>query len=563
MSETISKTNITIIIILMLILALATYLRITHLPTNPAWYTDEGTHLSIAHHLLQGRVQYFAVTDSMLLFARPPLFHACLAVVSSIFGEGIATLRGFTAGLGVFSTLLVFIVVRLAMRHGRIYASLVRPYDAKNDEEAQDAQYIAPIGHSASKSPLSIKWGGDLGVGFALWVTFLYAVYPQAILYTRFGFSYALLTPMVILIAYFLMRHIQTGRWNPLAWAGILAGIGLLGDIMMGSIIAVVGLIALFKSPKMVLWLVPLMALPFGIYAGINLINHPSAFLFDLNFTLNRLGGIPITRQLNTIAENFTMLLSTDLWFPLGIAGIFLIRPLSLRVVSACLVLLPIVIIGRTVAMFHLSLYYMSPLFPLIILGIASITWGGGWIINSLMMMFREMRFIHPLPKQLHLFVAGIITCSLIGAPLFFIMQHTINGINTRIQTAIDPFLVDSADGEAIIHFFQSQNTDDTLILASPSIGWALELYTSANIADWQMHVAYIGYDAIHLPHNVPPERYAFIPTLDHADYVVIDAIWRNWGNVHIPQAVVLYHTIMTEWELVYHAGTLEVYARP
>ncbi|MCL4253931.1 MAG: glycosyltransferase family 39 protein [Anaerolineae bacterium] len=401
-------------------------------------------------------------------------------------------------------------------------------------------------------------------MGFALWVAFLYAVYPQAILYTRFGFSYALLTPMVILIAYFLMRHIQTGRWNSLAWAGILAGIGLLGDIMMGSIIGVVGLIAFFKSPKMLIWLIPLMVLPFGIYAGINLLNHPSAFLFDLNFTLNRLGGIPITRQLNTIAENFTMLLSTDLWFPLGIAGLFVIHPLSLRVVSACLVLLPIVIIGRTVAMFHLSLYYMSPLFPLIILGVASLTWGGGvWIIQNLHMMFGEMRFIQYLPKRSYPFFAGIITISLIGAPLFFVMQHTTNGINTRIQTAIDPFLVDSADGEAVIRYFQSQNTEDILILASPSIGWALEIATSANVADWQMHVAYIGYDAIHLPHNVPAERYAFIPTLDHADYVVIDAIWRNWGNVHVPQAVVLYNTIVTEWELVYHAGTLEVYARP
>ena len=533
-------------IMLMVILALATYLRITNLPTNPTWYTDEGTHLSIAHHLLHGRVQYFAVTDSMLLVARPPLFHACLAIVSGIFGEGIATLRGFTAGLGVLSTLLMFIVVSKSMI---VHAPTTHEGKQK-------------YSHPTHESPLSIKW--DLGVGFALWATFLYAVYPQAILYTRFGFSYALLTPMVIGIAYFLTRHIQTGRWNSLAWAGILAGIGLLGDIMMGSIITVVGLIALFKSPKMLIWLIPLMALPFGIYAGVNLINHPSAFLFDLNFTLNRLGGIPIMRQLNTIAENFTMLLSTDLWFPLGIAGIFLIHPLSLRVVSACLVLLPIMIIGRTVAMFHLSLYYMSPLFPLIILGIASLTWqGGGRIIHHSQIMFREMRFIQHLPNRLHLFLAGIITISLIGAPLFFVMQHTINGINTRIQTAIDPFLVDSADGEAVIAYFQSQNTTDTLILASPSIGWALEIHTSARVADWQMHVAYIGYDAIHLPHNVPHERYAFIPTLDHADYVVIDAIWRNWGNVHVPQAVVLYQTVVTEWELVYTAGSLEVYARP
>jgi hypothetical protein len=267
---------------------------------------------------------------------------------------------------------------------------------------------------------------------------------------------------------------------------------------------------------------------------------------------------------LNTIAENLTMLLSTDLWFPLGMVGIFLIRPPALRVVCIALLLLPIIIIGRTVALFHLSLYYMSPLFPLLILGVASLTWtGGAYVISNAMMLFQHMCYIQKMPIRVHRLLAGGMYMLLIGAPLFFINQHTLNGIYTRIQTAIDPFLVDSADAEAVIAYFKAQDTADKLILASPSIGWALEVYTSAHVADWQMHIAYIGYDAVHLPHDLPHERYAFIPTVDHADYVVVDNIWRNWGNVHIPQAVVLYQTVVDTWELVYRAGTLDVYARP
>jgi len=500
------------------ILILAGYLRFANLPNNPAWYTDEGTHLSIAHHLMRGEVRYFAVTDSMLLFARPPLFHACLAVISTIFGEGIATLRGFTASLGIISTALLFLMI-----------------------------------HTHTQKRF-----------FALWGAFLYAIYPQAILYTRFGFSYALLIPLIILIALFLTKYIQTGRWNGLALAGILAGIGLLGDIMMGAIIVIVGIIAFFKSPKMLIWLIPLMALPFGVYGGIMMLAHSSALLFDLNFTLNRLGGIPITKQLNTIAENFTMLLSTDWWFPLGIAGIFLIKPLSLRVVSACLVLLPILIIGRTVALFHLSLYYMSPLFPLVILGVATLSWRGGeYLMITILPMLREMIFIKHMSPQFHRVMAGGLCLILLGSPLWYTSQYTLNSIHTHIQTAIDPFLVSGEDGEAVIAFFESVPTKNTLILASPSIGWALETYTSAQVADWQMHIAYIGYDAVHLPHNLPHERYAFIPTIAYADYVVIDNIWRNWGNIHIPQAVVLYNTILADWQLVYEAGTLAVYQRP
>ncbi|MDZ4670802.1 MAG: glycosyltransferase family 39 protein [Phototrophicales bacterium] len=506
------------LIVLCLILLIATYLRMTNLPNNPAWYTDEGTHLSIVHHLLRGEIRYFAVTDSMLLFARPPLFHACLALVSHFFGEGIATLRGFTAILGILSVGLLFILIK-----------------------------------SLTHNPF-----------FALWGAFLYAIYPQAVLYSRFGFSYALLTPIIVLLCLFLTRFIQTGRWNFLALAGILAGIGLLGDIMMGAVIVIVALITFFKSPKMLLWLIPLMGLPFGVYGGIMLIGHPDAFLFDLNFTLNRLGGISIAQQLNTISENFTMLLSTDLWFPLGVVGIFLIKPPALRVASACLVLLTIVIIGRTVALFHLSFYYMSPLFPIMILGVATLTWrGGDYLMTSFMPMFANLRFITQMPVWIHRLMAGMCMMALIGAPLWYSTQYTINGINSHIPTAIDPFLVDGTDGEAVIAFFETIATENTLILASPSIGWALELYTSAQVADWQMHIAYIGYDAIHLPYNLPHERYAFIPTSDRADYVVIDNIWRNWGNFHVPEALVLYNTILAEWELIFEAGTLAVYGRP
>jgi hypothetical protein len=306
------------------------------------------------------------------------------------------------------------------------------------------------------------------------------------------------------------------------------------------------------------------MATPFGVYGGIMLIVNPDAFLFDLNFTLNRLGGIPIGQQLNTISENFTMLLSTDLWFPLGVVGIFLIRPPALRVVSACLVLLTIVIIGRTVALFHLSLYYMSPLFPIVILGVATLTWhGANYLMTSFIPLFAHLRFIANMPLWTHRLMAGVGIIALIGAPLWYSTQYTVNGIQSRIPTAIDPFLVDGADGEAVIAFFDTIPTENTLILASPSIGWALELYTSAQVADWQMHVAYIGYDAIHLPYNLPHARYAFIPTSDRADYVVIDNIWRNWGNFHVPEALVLYNTIVAEWELIFEAGTLAVYGRP
>lgn len=61
------------------ILLLASLLRFVNLETNPGWYTDEATHLEVVRHLLNGRIQYFAINQSTLLFSRLPLFELLLA----------------------------------------------------------------------------------------------------------------------------------------------------------------------------------------------------------------------------------------------------------------------------------------------------------------------------------------------------------------------------------------------------------------------------------------------------------------------------------------------------
>lgn len=86
---------------IVVIIGLAAFLRLINLADNPSWYTDEGTHLNIARNLLDGRVQYMAVGDSTLLFARLPLFEYLLAGLIAFFGESMLTLRTFTALLGV------------------------------------------------------------------------------------------------------------------------------------------------------------------------------------------------------------------------------------------------------------------------------------------------------------------------------------------------------------------------------------------------------------------------------------------------------------------------------
>src|SRR5512141_2402171 len=97
--------------VLLLILSLAAYVRLANVATNPAWYTDEGTHLDIARYLLHGQVQYLAVNQSWLLFSRLPLFEVLLSGAALIGGVSMLTLRTVTALLGVITVAVLYLTV--------------------------------------------------------------------------------------------------------------------------------------------------------------------------------------------------------------------------------------------------------------------------------------------------------------------------------------------------------------------------------------------------------------------------------------------------------------------
>ena len=87
---------------------LAAYLRLHNVNNTPYWYTDEGTHLEIVRHWLNGETRYLAVGKSLLLFGRLPAFYWLLAPFTSLFGLDITTLRTLTGILGVASVFLLY-----------------------------------------------------------------------------------------------------------------------------------------------------------------------------------------------------------------------------------------------------------------------------------------------------------------------------------------------------------------------------------------------------------------------------------------------------------------------
>lgn len=522
------------------ILMLAAALRLTNQPDNPGWYSDETTHIDIARHLLNGETRYFAIQDSVLIFGRPPLFGATLTAFMRLNPQldGIAALRLLTGALGVLTVALLYVAARVA---------------------------------SAGDWPLA------LSAAFAL------AIYPQAVTYSRIGYSYALLAPFFMLALMGLAVYWRNGRRVWLALACLAVGVGLTSDLMIGGLIPVIMLVILFKRrPLDLLWGLPLVALPFGAWATSQMLQHADVFLFDLRYTLGRLSTPSLTGQAENIARNVTILVGGDGWLAAGVIGLFLLRDVRFRATALLMLIVPVIVIGRVVALYSLSYYYVTPLLPLVALGMGAVARYGAVTVVG-MMTGKQTSPPDPLSENregeltplrrdeaclirvLKSGFAWIVAIVLIGVVPLTTLNSTWEAVQTRLPTAIDPFLIDPAAARGVRDYLEANANDGDLVIASPPIGW--QLRDSINAADYQMSIAAEGVAGPHLPGDIPPERFAFDPRFERARFVVVDPLWRSWGVVHIPGLGAKLAEIEQSWGLAFAAGegggALLVYQRP
>lgn len=515
------------IILLIPVLMLAGYLRFTNVGENPHWYADEATHINIAQHLAQGRIQYMAIKDSTILFARPPLFHLVLSRLLSPEHDGMLTLRRLTAGLGVISVLLLYIVVR---RHGD-------------------------------------GW-------LALLAAFAFAVYPQAVLYSRMGYSYNLAVPLILLTLLGLSSFAQSKRWGWLALASIAAGLAPLVDLTLFNLMLPLALVVILsRRPLHLLWSLPLAFAPFALFTLVMLVHAPEAFIFDVLFTLTRLSPNPnLDWQINNVIHNYSVLISQNLWFPAGLIGLFVLRPASLRWVSWLLFLLPLVNMGRIAALYNLSAHYMIPLLPFVALGVGAIIRYGAeqvWkTLNSYQTNQTDTMNHFPTERRFSVGTALMLSVRyslvatvlifLIGVPLWTSLSQTADYVQNGYWTDVDPFLTNPWAAREVARYVNANSNPDDVMVTTPVLNWMVNV----NTVDYQTTAAAQGRATPHLPPDIAPERFAFDPSYENARYVVVDPNWYNWGVIHVPGVDAMLRDIET-WPLVFQSGELKLYQNP
>ena len=468
------------------IVGLAAVLRLVRVATVPGWYTDEGTHLEIVRHLLVGERRYLALTESTLLVARLPLFEWVLAFWVRLFGLDMGTLRGLTAVLNMVAVLLLYVVVRGRGENGRVLPLLA---------------------------------------------AFLLAIYPQAIVYSRFGFSYNLLSVLLLLALWGLQRNDRMG----LGVAAVAVGLAMVSDLW-GLMLLPALLLAVVGQRWRAGWWVLLLALgPLGVYVVVHWLTVPAAFWFDVEFALFRANPHSFWVQWQTLRDNVVMMVGQDGWWLLaGWGWCCCLRPLAQRRTLLLFVLFPLLLLGRVVALHGLSAYYLIPLLPLVAWGVAVLLWQAAvWLGGA--------RW--PL-------VLGVLLLPFMVA----VGQLGWGVVNGRLATPIDLFLLEAETAERVAAWLVERVQADEVVLASPTVAWALP----GQVADFQMMVAVEGVATPHFPADIPPSRFAFVPRYEAACWLVVDDLWRRWAAVHVPGVAEVLAAVAGEG--VYEVGEVVVY---
>jgi 4-amino-4-deoxy-L-arabinose transferase-like glycosyltransferase len=501
-----------------LILALAAWLRFPNLAENPGWYSDEGTLVAIAQRLAQGSWQYLALNQSMLIVARPPLFLLLLAGLFRILEPGIAVLRILTASLGVLSVLLAYLLVR-----------------------------------RASRSP-----------GLALLSAGLLAIYPQAVLYSRIGFSYNLLAPLALLACLCAWNFLESQKTPWLVLAGLAIGLGMVSDLMMATFLLPLLLAVSTRGWRKAFIVAAAAALPGVLYVFWMGLTVPQAFWFDLRFTLSRLGAFPLPLQVPVVLLNYYYLLARDAWFLAGLAGMFLAFPTRWRWLLMAMFVLPMVSLGRTTGFATgLEDYYLIALFPLVAIGAAYLLWVGfphvlTTLQGGLSALFTSWGWKGWLGTRLVALAGSLALFLLLVSPWIISTALTFRDATRGFSARIDPVLINAQDAWLTIDFVNGQVGETDLVLASPALAWAVD----AEAADFQQSLAADGIATRHFPADIPPDRFAFNPSLNRAEYVVVDRIWRNWGAANMPEVAAMLAEV-ERWPAAFTSGEFTVYQNP
>jgi len=231
---------------LIIIILIAILFRTVNLEFIPHWDWDEGENLNIAWNLANGRMQDFAISYPFV--PHPPLYFMILALSLKLFGNLLIVERFLTVLFSLITVVFVYLIGKEA--------------------------YSEKLGLIAS---------------------FLYAIHPTAIYFSRFGFSNNLVALLNIVALYFLILYLKNLRILYILLSGFFVGLITITEYSGLFTLMGFGFVLLMYDRKR-LWVLVIPTVIFGGYVTSMLLLMKDAFIHDLMYTI--LGGTKTSTSL-------------------------------------------------------------------------------------------------------------------------------------------------------------------------------------------------------------------------------------------------------------------------
>lgn len=501
----------------LILVFLSAYFRFTNLAQNPGIYNDEGTLLNISINLHKGSFEYLGIQGSWLLAGRMPFFPWLLSLTYYFFEPNLLVLRAFTATSGVLSVLLLFLFFR-----------------SMTDKNLLFLKYTAPL---------------------------VLALHPQFVLYNRIGFGYNLLTPLTILIIWFLWSYLESKNTYWLILASIFGGIGILIELAYIAFVVLLIVLIILFDPKRVFFVVIISLIPLFLYFLISLSLFGAPFLYDWQTTFERGTSYSFVFQLlNAVFISIITFSFVDLSLLIGIIGTLLLKDRRLGIIGFLGIIVPVFVINRTFTITNQSFYYYLPFIPFVTIGISSVVEN---VVRGIFIFSDELnqtQFFQETRKKINinfkpLFFALIIQITFV-IPAILLIFDLDTQVKHKFRTSFDYLLIDINEFSQTLDFLNKTSKPKDTIIASPAIAWAFQ----ANTTDYQISIAVNEKPTIHFPNGIPRDRMRFDSNIESVDYVIIDSIMRSWSNFDIPGIEDLIIQIETNWTPVFKTDTITVY---
>ena len=516
-------------LLLGLLVALAALLRLLNLADNPGWDGDEGYNWSIATNLAAGHVQRFALQYTFV--DHPPLFYLLGAGIMRVWTHDLIALRTLSAVCGVATVPALYALAgRLGSRREGLMAACI------------------------------------------------YAVWPLAVLQSRWCYTYNLLSLLLVLALWVALPPYPASENNAVSremvlptahatidaavageasrratrprsglvaslTAGLLAGLALATD-QEGASVALAVCATLWWRDGLRLALPGALAaaIPPALYIGWMLAIRRSAFLFDLRHTAGRVGGGGVLAQIGDLLVRALHLLEFDPLIALGALGLLALpRSPQRRILWLQAALLAL--IALKVRDPSPNVRAAIPLLPLCALGLGALVWRVLAWRSGRDGSRRGMSTVRLLLALLGLLMAGL---SLAGAA-------------GRFPTAIGFSLPRSTvQAYRLADWINARTSSTDLVLVMPQIAPLFEAHT----AELLEAVAQDGQATAFYPAGIDPARFAYDTRLDAARFLVIDDFTRSWIKVY-PGERALVARAYRSWRVVYRRGEYVVLAPP